>query len=194
MRFASPYPGYQLTAVHEQIEHLANGTTRIVKPGYIVRFRPGDWTVWERQALYDRFGDVIRRGQRMEDDMVTVSDSDWRIGTYDTSEIPNPDLRKQVEDALLGNVAHGHDYIMVAAPEIPAPWPNYPRLTAQGRRTADMVVEQIREKIVDLGIDPEQVAAYERTHLNRPEVTAMLDRLQADSDAPDVDAAIVVGA
>lgn len=193
MRFVTPYPGYKLVAIHQRVEHLADGTVKVHEPGFIVEFRTGDYTVWERDAAYERFGGQIRRGQRMEMDMVTPAATEWRVGSYDTATIDDPDVRKKVEDALLSNQANGLDYLHVPRPEVPAPWPNYPRLTAQGRRTTEMVVEQIREKIVDLGVTAEQVAAYERTHLNRPEVLAMLDRLEDEAGAVE-GAAVVVGA
>lgn len=60
-------------------------------------------------------------------------------------------------------------------PKVAPPWPAYDRLTVQGRRTIDLVVEKIREKVIEDGYSPGDIVAYERENLNRAAVVeAML--------------------
>ena len=48
-----------------------------------------------------------------------------------------------------------------------------------GRRTDEKVVEQILAGIDTTGVDPAAVVAYERENLNRAEVIAAVEALQA---------------
>lgn len=76
-------------------------------------------------------------------------------------------------------------YIEVEPVKATPPWPAYDKLTAQGRRTVEMVAEKIVATVQDLELDAATVAAYERQNLNRPEVLAALEQSVETEDEPD---------
>jgi len=171
MRFVSPYGRYNLGLIPWKQEKLADGTTRTLKEGFMAQFGDGDFTDQERQAAYDHFGSTIKKGSR-RDESGNDSDQDWRIGTFDTLDIHDLELRSNVEKLMVDHPLHGRDFLLVQRPATPAPWPRYDEVKVIGRRTIDDVARQIVEKIEELGLDPDQVIAYERENLNREQVVA----------------------
>lgn len=177
MRFTSPYAQYKITALKDAdcTEWLANGQWR-PKQGtqqpFICRFEPNGYTQWEKDEALRYFGDVIRLGQRKTDATLTQdSPLGWRIGTYDTVQIEDPELRERVEQALLNHSAYGRDLMHFPKPKTPAPWKNYDALKAGGRGNSTVEVAREIVKIADtIGADPGQVMAYEMENLNRREV------------------------
>ena len=190
MRFITKYSGYKIPAVHEQTERLADGTTKVIAPGYMVEFKKGDLTNYEREYARKVFiwkGLPTEPGSNRELDPI---DDLHRVASFDTADIRDPQLRQRVEKALLDNGAHGQDYVVVEQARPVAPWPSYDRLTAQGRRTVQMVAEKIADTVRDNGYDPDTVAAYERQNLNRTEVLEALAGLSGSTDEePEVVAA-----
>jgi hypothetical protein len=194
LRFTSPYPKFKVTpaSLKQSVEWLANGAWREKRAGHTVEFEPQGFTTWEREAAMEYFGDTIRTGRRKTDSTLTTdSPLDWRIGTFDTSTIDDPELRELVEQALLNHDGYGRDYMVFEKPRTPKPWANYDNLKAQGRRTNDMVADEICRLVLEIGVDVGQTMGYESENLNRPEVMAALERLAASDRKPDV---IEVGA
>lgn len=181
MRFTSPYPSFKITAIHGTDEPLANGASR-PKPGsepsHICRFEPMGFTTWEREEAFRFFGDRIASGRRKTDNTLTTdSPMDWRIGTYDTEEIDDPARRAKVEKFLLEYEGYGRDYMHFPKPKLPAPWAKYDDLKAQGRRTNEMVAEELVKIAEQIGADPGLCMGYEMENLNRPEVVAAFEAL-----------------
>lgn len=84
--------------------------------------------------------------------------------------------REAVEAKLLEQ-----GYMRVEPDRLQAPWPAYDKLVAQGARTVEKVAAKITETVIENGYDPEEVAAFERENLNRPEV---LDALASLIETP----------
>lgn len=199
MRFICAGANRQWILIHQELEALADNTYRVIPSerartefpsGYIAQFRRNDYTDYEKQVAYDRLGGALNRGSRLGDDMVTPVSNDDRIGTFDTNLIEDPKLRAKVEEMMLAHPDHGRDFILVEQPKIPRPWPRYDELRVQGRRTVEMVVETIVAKVKEDGYSPEDVLAYERQNLNRPEVVEALEELARvpDEDLVEVSA------
>lgn len=165
VRFISPYTKYKFVAIHEVTEILADGNRRPIKRGWVCEFKPGDLTDWERDAARQRFH---MRGGTIENDMVTPVDLTLRVSSYDTSIVPD-ELRDEVEARLLAT-QNVNDHINVVAPETPKPWPNYDDLTIERFKTEAQLVGAIVSRVEDLGLDPDDVAFYERATLDRPAV------------------------
>lgn len=89
--------------------------------------------------------------------------------------------RQEIEDGLREALAKGQlpGVHVVEPPRLAAPWPAYDKLVVHGRRSLEMVVAKIAEKVREDGYDAGQVAAYERANLNRPEVLQGLADLAA---------------
>ena len=176
LRFISKYAKYKMPGVHEKVERMADGSMRQKAPGYMVEFRQGDLTNYERDFARKVFvwkGLPTALGGSKELDPL---DDLHRVSSFDTSWVPE-EFRERVEANLLANTALGQDYVLVEQPVLVAPWPSYDKLTAQGRRTVEMVAEKIAAQVTENGYDVGQVLAYERQTLNRPEVVAALEAL-----------------
>lgn len=186
MRFGSPYQNLQVVLWHQEVEQLASGQWRQTAPGFTAQFRGGDWDEFERGAIQERFGDVMRRGSRFTDDTLTTpSPTDWRIGTFDTDTIEDFETRTRVEQLLLDNFSNGRDYIALVRPKKPAPWPGYDGLTVRGKRTIEHVLATIRSVVEQAQIDPETVAQYEREHLAREPVLELLESMKVTEPETD---------
>lgn len=191
MRFTSPYAQFKITAVKQRVEWLANGQWRELSPGYICRFEPNAFTQWEKDEALRVFGDVVRLGQRKTDATLTVdSPLGWRIGTFDTDTIPDEDMRKRVEKALLEHESYGRSFAHFPKPKTPAPWKNYDNLKAVGRgNTKEAIADEVVRIAREIGADPGTVMAYEMENQNRPDVVAALERWA--NRAPDEDEIVV---
>ncbi|MFA5052998.1 MAG: hypothetical protein WC565_03000 [Parcubacteria group bacterium] len=201
-RFIAKYRRYRLGVRKPLSELLAGGQRRIIRHGVVAEFQHGIAREYEREAARKLLKIV---GTTIEQDEVTPVDPfsgpGCRLSVYDTDD---PMLNKQwaemelVEKAAPGTVrkdveefmrsygANGIDYIEVEPVKVPAPWPKYDSLVKQGRRSIEMVAEQIVETAKLMGLDPETVLHYERGHLNRSEVIAALEELVAAPEAEEI--------
>ena len=164
MRFISPISAYRIVAKHQEVELLASGLPRVLAPGFTCEFRQSGVTDWEYQRARETFsfrGAVTDEGGR-------PLDPTTRTSYFDTADISNPKLRDEVEQFLLTNAAHGHDFIMVEAPQDEPPWPNYAKV-----RQAKAIAEQVEI----LGLDVGNVVVYEKEHENRESVVSALEAL-----------------
>jgi hypothetical protein len=178
VRAISPYSKYKFIAIHEVTEILADGTRRPIKEGWVCHFRTGDLTDWERDAARTRFH---MRGGTIEQDMVTPVDLTMRVSSYDTKDVPEH-LREEVEKRLLAT-ANANDHLVVEAPETPKPWPNYDVLVIGSRfKTEKDVVTAITARVTDLGLDPDDVAFYERATLDRDYVLEALTAARPEGE------------
>lgn len=191
MRFISNIRKFQVFAIHEERVRLADGTYNVTAPSFLCQWEPFDVTDWERDAARKHFK---WRGTVMDQSGKTLDpiDDEHRVSVYDTAAIKDASLRKRVEESLTSNAAFGIDYILVESPTVAPPWPTYDKLVTAGRRTTEMVAEKIAEKVVEDGYDPEAVAAYERTHLNRALVLDKLAGLVPEPE-PEPDDEFVAG-
>lgn len=185
LTFLSKSAKYQIGAIKEKTLPLADGTRQLLEPGYIVQFR-------RMRALQPWEEDLARatfqfRGTNTTEDEVTLIDPVLqRVSVFETGWVPE-EIRDRVEKILLEHPQRGHDFVLAERPKLTPPWPRYDDLTAQGRRTVEMVAEKIVEKVRDDGYDPVQVAEYERQTLNRPEVLEALERLANPEAEPVVE-------
>jgi hypothetical protein len=201
-RFIAKYRRYRIPGRKPVSEPLVGGARRIIKHGVICEFRHGGVRDYEK--------DVARqllkiRGTNTEQDEVTPVDPfsgpGSRLSIFDTDDPvlnrqwndwdsieknPAGTIRKEVEEFLRSYVMNGVDYIEVEPVKVPSPWPKYDSLVKQGRRTIEMVAEQIVETIGLMGLDPGDVLHYERGNLNRPEVIEALEALMAAPEAEEI--------
>lgn len=187
LRFVSPYGRYCCKIRKQKIELLADGSYRELLHGLYAQFQENEYNEREREAAYQRFGSQIHMGARFEDQYLTVPASqEWRIGTFDTAWIDDPDDRKLVEEGLLSHRKNGIDFIQVERVRIQPPWPAYDKVKAGGRgRTNETVALEIAEKVQEDGHDVGMVIAYERENQNRPEVIAALEALTVEDAEPE---------
>lgn len=195
-RFVSKYENYKITAritvTHEDVLRAPHLTPQ---RGLNADFYPALVTDWEREEANKHFVGANRfNGLQMEEDEVTPIQP--RLGGFD-SEIAaqtygwSKEEREYVERFLDGNSANGMDYIRVEKAKLAPPWESYPKLTAQGRRTKEMVAAKIVEIAGEIGCPAERIIAFERENLNRPEV---LTRVEEYGSAVPVDDTITVAA
>ncbi len=94
-------------------------------------------------------------------------DPDYRISGFDTTTQGwDDETREKAEKLLLEHPNNGSDFIIVEAPERPAPWKGYDTITS---------VKKILELVTDTGSDAEEVLSYERENKNRPQVVEALE-------------------
>lgn len=176
MRFVSKHGGLKIKAKPRLEEPLPTGGTKILDPGYMAEFKPTDVTDWERDAARRHF--EFRGTQIEADALVPLDPVEYRISTFDTSNIPDPVLRQEVEEALMRSGLYGNAFIRVEKPRMSPPWPTYE--TTHHKSIANTVR--------DLGLDVESVIAYERQERNRPGVIDDLAALLAPEDDTEADA------
>jgi len=175
MIFVSKYGAYKVFAIKQKYNPV---TGAILDPGFTVEFVPD---------VIDAHMDVLREQERRgllkfngtprDANTHLPVDPAERCSSFDTSAIPDTDLREKVEQALLAAPDFGKAFWQFDRPRKDAPWPAYDSLVAQGRRTIDMVAEKIAATVTENGYDPAQVIAYEQANANRPLVVAALEQL-----------------
>jgi hypothetical protein len=174
MRFLSPNPKYKFTGRKEEYELLASGQFRQTRRPFICEFEQ-DTTNWEQEFARENF--KFRGVPHDESGVRDIDPVPFRLSSFDTETIEDPELRKEVEERLLA-WQNPNDHLLCERPELAPPWPAYSRLVAQGRRTDEMVAEKIAEKVKEDGYDASEVLEYEETHLNRQSVISKLRELQ----------------
>lgn len=96
------------------------------------------------------------------------------FGYYDSRQAQQQNGWTEDEhDRIVGRLRE-LGYLEVEPKKATPPWPAYDKLVAHGRRTTEMVVQKILERVSEDGYDPAEVAAYEAQNLARPEVLAAL--------------------
>lgn len=175
MVFVSKYGGYRIIVKHEGFDRL---TRTGLGGGFTAEFKP-DVLSRHMSMLRDLQAAGALKFNGMARDASSNQDLDpaTRCSSFDTATIPDPGLRKEVEQALLSNPDFGKAYWLFEEAAPVAPWPAYDKLVPQGRRTVEIVAEKIAAMTLDMGLSPADVVAYEREHANRPEVIEALEGL-----------------
>lgn len=187
MRFISKYPGFKIHAVHEKTERLADGTFRVLSPGYVCEFLHGGLTDADREVARRSF---VWKGLPTAQDgspLDPITDL-GRVSVFDTEDVPE-ELRGQVEEFLLNHHTRGQDYVLVERVLVEAPVANWVKLTSvQGQRTVEKCAEKAVALVEELGLDVEQVLAFERQE-GRKESAAIIAALEgapAEQDAVEL--------
>jgi hypothetical protein len=183
MRFLSRAPGYRFFAkpTTNEIRNADNALVRLGGEGFVCYFKAGGLREYEKDFARANFA---FQGVPLDQDGVHPIDPiRSRVSVFDTDDDPalsqDPELKKLVETRLLDPRYSGpENHVLVTAPKMQEPWPNYDKLIAQGRRTNDIVAEKIAARVAEDGYGEDDIAvvvAYEKANLNRPEVLAVLE-------------------
>lgn len=174
MRFISRSPKLTVRAIPQEqlLVQTPSGAKLIPDPnneGIICEFQQGGLAPWEKDAALQRFQ---LRG------VAHGANPTWKLGHFDTELEQmrhgwSNDLREEIERVLM--TRQGTEFFLCERPRLSPPWPAYDRLDVSGRRTIDVLAQQIAEKVVEDGHDPDFVIAYERENKNRPEVIHALE-------------------
>jgi len=176
MRFVSKYQKFSIK-IRPHIETVqATGLKQIIQQGLSCQFETGDVTDWEVKAAYATFK---FNGMPTEEDEVTAIDPLYRLSSFDTSTIEDPETRKLYETVLLNSFSNGVDYIYVPRPELVAPWPAYDRYAPKGDMPAQLV-----QKLLDDGHSLHETLVYEREHQNRPDVVFAIEQALLEKRQP----------
>jgi uncharacterized protein YciI len=178
MIFVSNVGAYKIVAKHGGFDRLTNTE---LGGGFIVEFRADVLNVhMDMLRALQSEGRLKFNGMARDPSSNMELDPAERCSSFDTEkEISDPELRAEVEQALLSNLDFGKAYWLYEQRAAAAPWPAYDKLVVQGRRTVENVAEKIALMTLDMGLDPEDVLAYEREHLNRPQVVETLEGLSS---------------
>lgn len=175
MRFVSKFQKFNIK-IRPHIETVyANGVRQVEQQGLVAQFLPGDVTDWEVKAAYDTFK---FNGMPTEEDEVTPIDPLYRLSSFDTSSISDPEERKLYETVLQNSFSNGVDYIYVPKPAVAPPWPAYD--TFKG------TPEKLVERLVEDGHSLHAVLEYERDHQNREKVIFAIEQAILDKRQPAV--------
>jgi len=170
MRFVSKNQKFSIK-IRPHVETVQmNGIKTVIQQGLLAQFMPGDVTDWEVKAAYATFK---FQGMPTEEDEVTPIEPLYRLSSFDTSTIQDPEERKLYEQVLLNSFSRGVDYIYVPKPEVPAPWPTYDKFKGKP--------EALVEKLLLDGHDLHEVLSYEKDNQNREEITFAIEQAILDS-------------
>lgn len=170
-RYVSQYAafGVQVLGPTSQVIQGENGLPQIrqVSGGYTAKFRQQGLLPWEEEEAYARFNfrgmaedeNPIARRCSVFDTEQAAREEGWDEGTHESV------IRRL--DAL-----QDQNYFRSDKPKAAKPWPSYD--DADPRKIATTVTE--------LGLDPEQVAIYERENKARPEVLQALGETVEEAD------------
>lgn len=192
MRLVSHIRKFHIQIQHRHAEQLAGGLEREIIPPVEAQFETGDITAEEVAFAELNFRGGIH-GRTVEVDEVTPTSILGRLSTFDTDSDVNVaawqaldarfgppreytqglrpfDTHKEMVDEFFKDrVARGlaADYLIVTETPVVAPWPKY----NEHRSSVDDLVV----RVIEDGHSLEQVIAYERQNLNRPDVIAGLE-------------------
>ena len=186
MLFGSYISKYRTTLQKESATYVAPGQKNVHLPRIVAQFRPGvpDYVVNALRKKWPKMP-VIHPSVGSPDGPVpwhsvcSLWDSKEAQRTYGWTD----QEREKFEQKLKSHPRYGLRFIEIEREKIPAPWPAYDKLTAQGRRTIEMVAETIAQKVREDGYVPENVIAYERENLNRQQVIDALSNITDVEDA-----------
>ena len=161
MRFLSRATSFKRAAIKSDstLVHTDRGPARLTtREPYIATFTPGGATEAELALAVERFGDKVLGDNPAK-----------QVSTFDTDELAeregwSPDFKKAVEKGLL--TGQGQHYFLVSesAPATP-PWPAYDKANPK----------KIVETAFLIGVELDEVLAYERGSKNRPAVVAAIE-------------------
>lgn len=177
MLFVSRVTHYMFVA-RPTIDRMTSlDTAQDVQKGIVCEFRPGGIPAWAKESSAAQFGAPLG--------LAHDEDPTFRYSMYDTDEAAHsskwtPAVKAEVEDRLLNGMSYGVDYVQVTKPKLKAPWPNYDKLVPRGKRTPELVAQQIAEKVSTDGYDPYYVLSYESENQNRLEVIKAVEHLIAN--------------
>ena len=185
MRFISP-KGQRFIALHDDWEILASGQPRIKKPGYTVEFKQGA-NAHDREVAKKSFHWTGTQMDQSGQPLDPVYDQD-KVWVFDSGSIENPELRKQVEDALTSNPEFGREFILIEPEKVAAPYAKYDEhRKIQGRRTIDHAVADITAAYEAVGFDIDAAIAYEHANGGSDDVVAALNALRpAEAPQPEL--------
>ena len=181
MRFISKNQKLQVK-IRPHIEVVqATGARHILQSGLMAQFMPGDVTEWEVEQAYKTFK---FNGMPTEEDEVTAIDPLYRLSSFDTATIHDPEERELYEQVLKGSFANGVDYIYVERPELAPPFPAYDSFKGA---TAELV-----KKLQADGHSLHSVLEYEQSHQNRSDVIFAIEQGILDAKAVEEEEDTVV--
>jgi len=186
MLFASYISKYRTTLQRESATFFGPGQKNVHQQRVVAQFRPGvpDFVVAALRKKWPKMP-VIHPSIGSPDGPVpwhsvcSIWDSKEAQKVYGWTD----EEREKFEQKLKSHPRFGLRFIEVVAEKIPAPWPAYDKLTAQGRRTIEMVAETIATKVREDGYTPADVIAYERENLNRQQVIEAIENITDVEDA-----------
>lgn len=159
---------------------LANGNRQVIQQGVTADFHHGDITEWERRLALEKF---LFNGMPTELDEVTPIDPTYRLSSFDSADIDDPELRKETEEKLMTSNMNGIDFIAVERPKLAPPWPTYD-VWKPGK--GNPFIPSLLEKLVEDGISLESTLVYERENLNRSHVVEALEGALKGTQEDDV--------
>jgi len=186
VRFISKYAGYSICYQLDKTNYFGDGNSQLVQPLLDCKFLVVGMHPWEMETAQRHF---VHQGLGVYEDRVTQEDPAGRYSVFDSVSFAQAHRlddaeREKIEQFLLGRFEHGIDFIMVAKPATPAPWPNYDAF-----QDAAQIAQRVRED----GYDLDQVIAYESENAARQQVLDALEALRSTEEA-DEDLAIFVSA
>jgi hypothetical protein len=179
MRFISHIRDFSCGIVEQRSHATQYGDTIIDREGYTAQFMPEDVTEADIEVAEEVFAGMLH-GRKLELDEVTPVPLMTRLSVFDTGERAlaedwSPEFRELVESTLLKRSDMHPDFRLVTREPIEAPWPRY--LDFKGS------LDELLQKVVEDGHDPNRVLAYERQTGQRPQVIEALENLAAEHDA-----------
>jgi hypothetical protein len=176
MRFISKYRGFSFVARPTRSGTDAWGQPIKIQEGIICDFRGGSLELWEVQQALATFQFAAPGHDEEITLRLSLFDTDLAAEAYGWDE----NTKAQVEARMQAKA--GVDFIQLIRPPLPAPWPNYDKVTPRG----DLHLYEVIVAVVEeTGLDPAEVIAYERENLNRPDVIEALEALvPAEEEAP----------
>lgn len=174
-RYISRASSFKKTVIKGEqtlIQGPAGPQVSVLRDAEIAMFEQGNVTPWEVERAVEVWGNSFRGVADGEEPVK-------RISAYDTDLAAergawSKETKAQVEKLL--DAQQGQDYMRVDLPRHSVPWPTYDEIDS---------AEQIALITAASGHNVDEVLAYERENMNRPEVIAELEAVKESADADD---------
>jgi len=193
----SQYKNYRIVNAVLVKTQLTTAGPMVSEPGYDIEFsRSRMLEPWEYEFAKQTWPKIrgtkhhgyVTPGDPEPTIMGNIDPIIDRFSVFDLEMAPEW-AREQAEYCLDNHALNGTDFVEVQRPKLKAPWKSYDTIrTGQGRSTS-WVAEQIVQRVEEIGLDPAEVAHYEKLTDNRDYVLQALEGLSVpDEDAIEVTA------
>lgn len=185
----SQYKGFGIANVIKPETQLTTEGPMVSKPGYDIQFKKDRMLTPLEQEFARRtfaFKGVKHYGFSNPGDpeptvMGNIDPVLDRCSIFELDWVPD-EYKEAAVNCLENHDLRGTDFAEYIPPKLKAPWKTYDQIkTGQGKNTT-WVAEQIVQRVEEIGLDPAEVAEYERLTENRDYVLNALEALLSPDD------------
>jgi len=159
-----------------------------------------------KKPIVNKSGEIIDEAPRLFAQFQRGAPPDWaleetvsRLNFRGLAEGESPTLRMGTFDTITAQGMHGWSddereivereldkrqseiLMRLELPTLPQPWPTYDELKTHGKRTSDHVAEKNIQLARDIGVDLDDVIAYEKQNRNDERIIELYEAALAEA-------------